>query len=115
MKGASGFAPDFVDMLRALAEAGAEFLVVGAHAMAVHGVPRATGDLDVLVRPSADNAVRVLAALRSVTAPVRLGHRAAKFYDPPQTSGRSSAVRNSRLARLPVEGPREQRAPRADP
>lgn len=70
MKGASGFAPDFVDMLRALAETGAEFLVVGAHAMAVHGVPRATGDLDVLVRPSADNAVRVLAALRSFGAPV---------------------------------------------
>lgn len=38
--------------------------------MALHGVPRATGDLDVLVRPSADNAVRVLAALRSFGAPV---------------------------------------------
>ena len=34
MKGVSGFAPDFVDMLRALPETGAEFLVVGAHAMA---------------------------------------------------------------------------------
>ena len=29
------------------------YLVVGAHAMAVHGVPRATGDLDVWVRPDA--------------------------------------------------------------
>ncbi len=43
---------DFVEMLRALIDAGVEFLVVGAHAMAVHGVPRATGDFDIWVRPS---------------------------------------------------------------
>lgn len=41
---------DFRDLLRALLESGVRFLVVGAHAMAVHGVPRATGDLDDLVR-----------------------------------------------------------------
>lgn len=70
MTGPSGFAPDFVDMLHALTEAGAEFLVVGAHAMALHGVPRATGDLDVLVRPTAENAVRVFAALSAFGAPV---------------------------------------------
>jgi len=35
---------DFLEMIRALIDADAEFLVVGAHAMAVHGVPRATGD-----------------------------------------------------------------------
>jgi len=34
---------DFRDMLAALLAAGVRFLVVGAHAMAVHGVPRATG------------------------------------------------------------------------
>jgi len=39
--------PDFEEFLRALNEAGARFLVVGAHALAVHGVPRATGDIDI--------------------------------------------------------------------
>lgn len=66
----SGFNEDFLDVLRALVEAGAEFVVVGAHAMAVHGVPRATGDLDILVRPSLDNARRVISALRDFGAPV---------------------------------------------
>ena len=41
---------DFVEMLSALNAAGAEYLVVGAHALAAHGVPRATGDLDIWVR-----------------------------------------------------------------
>jgi hypothetical protein len=38
---------DFFDLLRSLIEAGARFLVVGAHALAAHGIPRATGHLDV--------------------------------------------------------------------
>ncbi|MBC8647746.1 MAG: hypothetical protein H7X85_11310 [Thermoanaerobaculia bacterium] len=61
---------DFVEMLSALSEAGAEFLVVGAHAMAAHGVPRATGDLDLWVRANADNAGRVLIALERFGAPL---------------------------------------------
>ncbi|MGH9411992.1 MAG: hypothetical protein ACRD1V_21355 [Vicinamibacterales bacterium] len=61
---------DFVEMLSALCAAAAEFLVVGAYALAAHGAPRATGDLDILVRPTAENADRVLAALRSFGAPV---------------------------------------------
>lgn len=40
---------DFAEMLSALSEAGAEFLIVGAHALAAHGLPRATGDLDIWV------------------------------------------------------------------
>jgi hypothetical protein len=40
---------DFKDLLAALLGAEARFLVVGAHALAVHGVPRATGDLDVWI------------------------------------------------------------------
>lgn len=60
---------DFVEMLSALCEAGAEFLIVGAHALAAHGHPRATGDLDIWVRPSAENAERVLSALRAFGAP----------------------------------------------
>ena len=61
---------DSVEMLAALSEAGAEFLVVGAHAVAVHGRPRATGDLDLWVRPTADNAARVWKALAAFGAPL---------------------------------------------
>lgn len=61
---------DFLDMLDALNAAAAEYLLVGAFAMAVHGVPRATGDIDILVRPSDDNARRVIAALRTFGAPL---------------------------------------------
>ena len=62
--------PDFVEMLSALHEADAEFLVVGAHALAAHGRPRATGDLDIWIRPTLSNAHRVFAALRQFGAPV---------------------------------------------
>ncbi len=61
---------DFRDLLAALLGEGVRFLVVGAHALAVHGVPRATGDLDVWVDRDASNAERVLAALRRFGAPV---------------------------------------------
>ncbi len=61
---------DFVEMLSALNAAGAEYLVVGAHALAAHGVPRATGDLDVWVRGTPENASRVLVALREFGAPL---------------------------------------------
>ena len=38
---------DFVEMLSALSAAGVEYLIVGAYAMAAHGWPRATGDIDI--------------------------------------------------------------------
>jgi hypothetical protein len=41
--------PDFVDLLRAFNAANVRFLVVGAYALALHGRPRATGDLDVWI------------------------------------------------------------------
>lgn len=61
---------DFVEMLSALSEAGVDFLVVGAHALAAHGIPRATGDLDIWVRPSPENAERVLSALKTFGSPL---------------------------------------------
>lgn len=61
---------DFVDLLRAFADAEVRFLVVGAYALAVHGRPRATGDLDVWVEPAAENAARVMRALAAFGAPV---------------------------------------------
>ncbi len=60
---------DFLDMLSALSAAGVEYLLVGAHALAAHGVPRATGDIDIWVRPTEDNAARVLDALVAFGAP----------------------------------------------
>ena len=63
--------PDFLDLLAALVRAEARFLVVGAHAMAAHGVPRATGDLDVWVQANPENAARVWDALIEFGPPVR--------------------------------------------
>ncbi len=60
---------DFVEFLVTLLRADARFLIVGAHAVAVHGVPRATGALDVWVAPEPDNAERVWAALLDFGAP----------------------------------------------
>ena len=62
---------DFVEMLSALSETGVEFLVVRAHALAVHARPRATGDLDLWVRPTPENAARVLNALTRFGAPLK--------------------------------------------
>ncbi|MDP3775132.1 MAG: hypothetical protein Q8Q85_12795 [Gemmatimonadales bacterium] len=61
---------DWTDLLFALLDAEVRFLVVGAHAMGVHGVPRATRDLDVWVEPSHGNAERVWRALTAFGAPL---------------------------------------------
>ena len=60
---------DYSDMLRALSEEKAEFLLVGAYAMATHGYPRATMDMDIWVMPSSDNARAVLRALKRFGVP----------------------------------------------
>ncbi len=62
---------DFAEILSALSEAGAEFLVVGAHALAAHGAPRATGDLDIWVNSTRENAARVMKALKAFGAPLQ--------------------------------------------
>lgn len=61
---------DFVDLLRAFADAEVRFLIVGAYALAHHGRPRATGDLDVWVDPTPENAARVMRALAAFGAPL---------------------------------------------
>lgn len=68
-------------MLSALSEAGVDFLVVGAHALAAHGYPRATGDLDIWVRPTKGNADRVWQAIENFGAPHR-NLRRDDFYTP---------------------------------
>lgn len=61
---------DFRDLLVELHDAGAEFAVVGGHAVAYHGHPRATKDLGVFVRADAANAQRVDQALAAFGAPL---------------------------------------------
>ena len=61
---------DFRDLLAEFNAHGVEYLVVGAHAVAAHGHVRATKDLDLWVRPTSDNAKRVLSALRAFGAPL---------------------------------------------
>lgn len=71
---------DFVDFLAALLSAEARFLVVGAHALAVHGVPRATGDIDVWIDRAPENVSRVWRALAEFGAPAEaLGIRRSDF------------------------------------
>jgi len=74
---------DFRDVLTELVRSGARFLVVGAHALSAHGVPRATVDLDVWVDPDPANADRVYAALAAFGAPLEaLGITRADFQRP---------------------------------
>lgn len=61
---------DFVDIVACLTAEGAEFLIVGAYALAAHGFPRMTGDIDIFVRPTAENSARVYRALLAFGAPV---------------------------------------------
>jgi hypothetical protein len=63
--------PDFVDLLRAFVAADVRFLIVGAYALALHGRPRATGDLDVWIDATPENAARVMSALAAFGAPLR--------------------------------------------
>jgi hypothetical protein len=55
--------PDFRDLFALFNEHKVEYIIVGAYALAFHGAPRYTGDIDILVKPDAPNAQRILAAL----------------------------------------------------
>ena len=59
-------AKDLRELLALFTAHHVEFIVVGAHAMAFHGKPRYTGDLDLFVRSSSDNAGRILRALEAL-------------------------------------------------
>ena len=74
---------DFRDLLLCLEEARVRFLIVGAHALAVHGVPRATGDIDVLVAPEPRNAERLIRALEQFGAPIESHGVSQKDFEEP--------------------------------
>jgi hypothetical protein len=76
---------DFVDFVQCLREEQCDFVIVGAHAIAAHGAPRATGDLDVFVRPDSTNAARVLRALVRFGAPVAAHGVTADDFTAPGT------------------------------
>jgi hypothetical protein len=63
-------APDFDEFIESLIAQGVEFVVIGAYALAFHGAPRFTGDLDIFVRPTVENASRLLSAVRAFGFPV---------------------------------------------
>lgn len=62
---------DWRDLFQALRDAEARFLIVGAHALAVHGIPRGTQDLDLWIDASPENARRVWTALLAFGAPLQ--------------------------------------------
>lgn len=57
------FHKDFRDLCELLNAARVDFLIVGGYAVAFHGAPRFTGDLDLFIRPEPDHVARMLAAL----------------------------------------------------
>jgi predicted nucleotidyltransferase len=61
---------DYKEMLQCLLEEKVRFLLVGAYAVAVYGYPRATKDIDILVRAAPENAANLLRALARFGAPL---------------------------------------------
>jgi len=61
---------DYKEMLQSLLDNEVEFLIVGAYAMAIYGYPRATGDLDLWILTSNENADRTYRALVQFGAPL---------------------------------------------
>jgi hypothetical protein len=55
---------DFREFCLLLNEEKIDFLIVGGYAVAFHGAPRATGDIDILIRPEHEYVVRLLAAVK---------------------------------------------------
>ena len=74
---------DYRDVLLEFSDEGVEFLLVGAFAVAFHGVPRATGHMDVFVRASIENAKGVHAALVRFGAPLESACVAPADFEQP--------------------------------
>ena len=73
---------DYEEFIAAFNAHGVRYLIVGAHAIALHARPRATRDLDILVDPTSSNARRVLAALREFFGGADLGYTAEDIVEP---------------------------------
>jgi len=64
---------DYKEMLSTLLDHNVDFLLVGAYAMAAHGFPRATADMDIFIRPDIENAKKVYKALAEFGTPMDNG------------------------------------------
>jgi hypothetical protein len=73
--------PDFKELLSAFNTSQVKYLVVGAYAVAIHAQPRATKDLDILVKADPENGQAVFTALARFGAPLK-GMTAADFAEP---------------------------------
>ena len=58
-----------LQLLRLFLEAGVEYVIIGGYAVIAHGYPRYTGDLDILIRPTAENGQRTVVALERFGRP----------------------------------------------
>lgn len=61
---------DYKEMLQILLEEQVDFIIVGAYALGAHGYPRATGDIDIWVKPNEANSRKVYKALTRFGAPL---------------------------------------------
>jgi hypothetical protein len=73
---------DYEEFIAALNAHGVRYLIVGAHAVALHARPRATKDLDILIDPTPANGRRVLAALSEFFGGIDLGYSVEDVTDP---------------------------------
>lgn len=74
--------PDFREFLACLNDAGVEYLLIGGHAVAYHGYPRVTSDMDVWINRTPDNAAKVLSAIRSFFGTDMAGLTTVQLLDP---------------------------------
>lgn len=81
---------DFADLFECLSEAGADYMLIGGYAVMAHGHIRATQDLDVWVRPTSDNAARVMSAMDEFGLPPGLSAEdlLLQHSEPPPTGFR---------------------------
>jgi hypothetical protein len=86
----------------ALSAESAEFSVLSAHALAAQGHPRATGDLDIWVRPTSENAARVWRALARFGAPHGVAGQAAARPSHYGTKFSGNALLAARIAPVPL-------------
>ncbi|MBW2365429.1 MAG: hypothetical protein JRF25_10270 [Deltaproteobacteria bacterium] len=61
---------DYKEMLEILLNEKVDFILVGAYALAAHGFPRATGDIDIWVKPDHENSRKTYSALIKFGAPI---------------------------------------------
>src|ERR1700730_12768522 len=74
---------DLKEFIELLNSRGVEYVIVGAHSLAFHGRPRYTGDLDILIRPSQENAEKMAAVLTEFGF-AESGFKSSDFLEPDQ-------------------------------